>query len=176
MRVKATVRIADPFASDPVSSTFSGGGSSQEQVSVSVRGTVLVRRASADIAGAAARTRRVSWLLAGVLLLSLTDLLVTIVHLRSVGMVEANPIAAFLIRSTNSAWVLSAYKLVTVGICLSLLYRLRRHVEAEMAAWCAIAILTGVLCQWYAFSEEIDTPLELRVAQAEFGDDWLRLD
>ncbi len=64
----------------------------------------------------------------------------------------------------------------TVGICLSLLYRLRRHVEAEMAAWCAIAILTGVLCQWYAFSEEVDTPRELRVVQAEFGDDWLRLD
>ncbi len=176
MRVNATVRMADPIASDPVSSTFSGGRSSQEQVSVRVGCTVLVRGATADVAGAAARTRRVSWLLAGVLLLSLTDLLVTIVHLRSVGMVEANPIAAFLIRSTNSVWVLSAYKLVTVGICLSLLYRLRRHFEAEMAAWCAIAILTGVLCQWYAFSEEIDTPLELRVAQAEFGDDWLRLD
>ncbi len=143
---------------------------------MSVRGAVLVRRASANIAGAAARPRRVSWLLAGVLLLSLIDLLVTIAHLRSVGMVEANPIAAFLIRSTNSVWVLSAYKLVTVGICLSLLYRLRRHVEAEMAAWCAIAILTGVLCQWYAFSEEVDTPHELRVVQAEFGDDWLRLD
>ena len=89
--------------------------------------TVLTRDASADVASAAGRPRRVSWLLAGVLLLSLIDLLLTIVHLRSVGMVEANPIAAFLIRSTQSVWVLSAYKLVTVGICLSLLYRLRRH-------------------------------------------------
>ena len=54
------------------------------------------------------RERRVGILLVSIIVLSAADLLLTIAHLQTIGMIEANPIAAFLIRTTASAWILSA--------------------------------------------------------------------
>jgi len=122
------------------------------------------------------RSHRVLVLLAGIIVLSLADLVVTLQHLQSIGMVEANPIAAWLIRSTNSAWILGAYKTVTVGICVALLYRARRYWIGEAAAWCAVAILAGLSVMWHTYAEQIESPVELMTAQADLGDRWLHLD
>ena len=43
------------------------------------------------------RSRRVILLIVGIVVLSLADLIVTLWHLTSVGMAEANPIAAWII-------------------------------------------------------------------------------
>ena len=80
------------------------------------------------------RSRRVMVLIIGVVVLSIGDLIVTVGHLQSVGMMEANPIAVWLIKSSDSPFALISYKLGTVGICVALLLRVREHIEGEIAA------------------------------------------
>ncbi len=105
-----------------------------------------------------ARSRRVIALLGAVVLLSLGDLLVTLAYLKSVGLMEANPIVAYLIESTQSVWVLAGYKGLTVGICATVLFCLRRHREGEIGAWCAAAILGLTALQWHQYARSVDGP------------------
>jgi hypothetical protein len=122
------------------------------------------------------RSRRVILLIVGIVLLSLGDLLITITYLQSTGMLEANPIAGYIIRLTGSVSALTMYKALTVGICVALLYRLRRLVEGEVAAWCAVSILAFMSLQWYHYARQFDTS-DLELARsAVFGQEWLVLD
>jgi len=122
------------------------------------------------------RPRRVMMLLAAIVVLSLVDLLITIAHLRSVGMVEANPLAAYLIRTTGSWWALALYKSATVAVCVVLLHRARRHVQGEIASWLALVILVGVSVMWHCYMQESESPDVVRIAQVVHGDEWLTLD
>ncbi len=123
------------------------------------------------------RSRRVILLIVGVVVLSLADLLVTLLHLKSRGLMEANPIAAWIIGHTGSVPLLAAFKAVTVGVCVGLLYRLRRHVEGEVAAWCAVMILAVVSFSWCRYTLEIDSLVDIELArQGAYGEDWLILD
>ena len=123
------------------------------------------------------RSRRVILLIVGVMVLSLADLLVTLLHLKSRGMMEANPIAAWIIGHTGSVSLLAVYKVATVGVCVGLLYRLRRHVEGELAAWCAVMILAMVSLNWYRYTLEINSLVDIEIArQGAYGDEWLTLD
>lgn len=124
-----------------------------------------------------ARSRRVTLLLIGVVVLSLADLVITLTHLRSLGMMEANPIAAFLIRTTNSAWILSVYKILTTGICVAVLYWLRRMRSGEIAAWISVAILAFMCVMWHQYSAHFDDVEALTLAQSGgYGENWLYLD
>ena len=98
------------------------------------------------------RSERVTWLLGGVVLLSLADLLLTISYLTSVGMSEGNPIALWLLQTTNSVWPLVFYKGLTVAICVTLLYRTRRKRQSELASWCAMLILVTLSIWWNQYS------------------------
>ena len=123
------------------------------------------------------RARRVMVLLLVVVLLSVGDLLISLAYLRSTGLLEANPIAAYLIESTNSAWVLTGYKGLTVGVCVTVLLGLRRHREGEIGAWCAAAILMVTALQWHQYARYVDTPEAVHLAGAgNFGEHLLYLD
>ncbi len=122
------------------------------------------------------RSRRVILLLWGIVLLSLADLIMTLGHLKSIGMVEANPIAAWLIRNTQSPLALSAFKGLSVTVCVSLLYWARHRLAGEAAAWCAVAILTGLALFWHHYSAEIESPGEVKMVQVEHSGEWLYLD
>ena len=122
------------------------------------------------------RARRVHFLLIGILLLSAGDLALTLGHLQTTGMAEANPIAAFVIRSTDSAAGLVIFKSLTVAICVTLLYCFRRHRAGEIAAWCGLAILAAMSVMWHAYSTSMESPAAIRLVQASYGDDWLTLD
>lgn len=102
------------------------------------------------------RAKRVILLLLGVVLLSLADLVLTLFHLKNFGMAEANPIAVSVISITRSSWGLSLYKLLTVGICIGLLYRVRHYLVAEIGAWVAISVLCGVSFVWHFYSDAMD--------------------
>ncbi len=116
-------------------------------------------------------------MIVGIVLLSLGDLLLTVTYLRSTGLVEANPIAGYLIRATGSATALAVYKILTVGVCIALLYRLRRLVEGEVAAWCAMVILGVVALHWYQYARYFEDYSDVTVAQHEArGNHWLTLD
>ena len=62
------------------------------------------------------RSTRVVVLIVRVILLSLGDLGITLIDLRSRGMMEANPIAGYFIRLAQSVSALAAYKMLTVGM------------------------------------------------------------
>jgi hypothetical protein len=122
------------------------------------------------------RSRRVILLIVGIILLSVGDLLITITYLQSTGMLEANPIAEYIVRLTGSISVLTAYKALTVAICVGLLYRLRRLVEGEVAAWCAVSILAVMSLQWYHYARQYDDAHLKLAHSAVFGEDWLVVD
>jgi hypothetical protein len=122
------------------------------------------------------RSRRVLLLIVGIVLLSFGDLLITVTYLRSTGMMEANPIAEYLIRLTGSLSVLALYKAATVGICVGLLYRLRRHVEGEVAAWCAVSILAVMSLQWHHYAQQFDHADFELARNSVLGEEWLVLD
>ena len=98
------------------------------------------------------RSERVTWLLGGVIFLSLADLVLTISYLTSVGMSEGNPIALWLLQTTNSVWPLAIYKAMTVAICVTLLYRTRHQRQSELASWCAVLILVTLAIWWNQYS------------------------
>ena len=124
-----------------------------------------------------ARARRVTLLLTTVVVLSLADLLFTILYLRSTGMIEANPIAAFLIRSTQSWEALLVFKVATVALCVALLYRVRRYPEGEFAAWGAAAIMVLLTLHWSHYAEHADPGTAMTLSQnAQLRDVWLTLD
>jgi hypothetical protein len=111
------------------------------------------------------RSRRVTLLLLGIIALSAADLAVTLAFLRAQWMMEANPIAAYLIQTTQSAWALALFKACSVGTCVAVLYRLRRSMAGEVAAWLSIAILTVMSVMWHAYARHLDAHEEILLAQ-----------
>jgi hypothetical protein len=109
-------------------------------------------------------------LLAGVVVLSLADLVITLTHMRGAGLLEANPLVVLLVRSTGSSLSLVCFKLLTLLICVGLLYRVRHHVQGEIAAWCALLILVGLAFIWDRYSREMSTPEHIDLVNAELGD------
>ncbi len=72
--------------------------------------------------------------------------------------------------------ILTAYKALTVAVCIGLLYRLRRLVEGEVAAWCAVSILAFMSLHWYHYARQFDNA-DLELARsAILGEEWLVLD
>jgi hypothetical protein len=98
------------------------------------------------------RSERVTWLLGGVIALSLVDLFLTMTYLTTVGMSEGNPIAVWLLHTTDSVWPLALYKLATVAVCVSLLYHNRNKRQSELASWCAMMILVALSVWWNHYS------------------------
>ena len=105
-----------------------------------------------ELAEQCQRSERVTWLLGGVVGLSLADLFLTVSYLTSVGMSEGNPIAVWLLNTTNSVWPLIAYKLGTVAVCVGLLYANRDKRQSEVASWCALFILVALTIWWNQYS------------------------
>lgn len=126
--------------------------------------------------GQTGRSRRVLGLIVAIIILSTVDLLITLFHLQSIGMLEVNPLAAYLIRSTGSAWALAAFKALTIAVCVTLLFCTRRDIRGEIASWLALVILIGVLVMWFFYSQATENPEVVRIARILHGEDWLILD
>lgn len=123
------------------------------------------------------RSRRVTVVLAGVVLLSLADLVLTVLHLRTVGMSETNPIAAWIIEITGSWLGLTSYKTLTVLVSVGVLYRLRRHLSGEIASWCCLGLLTGLSFVWSQYALVSANFADESVVSIERAKgDWYELD
>jgi hypothetical protein len=123
------------------------------------------------------RASRVTVLLLGIIVLSIADLAVTLAYLQTTGMLEANPIAEYLIRTTDSSWALGIYKMTTVAIAVTVLWYLRRRLEGEVASWCGISILVGVSFLWHGYAVEFENPEDVMLARSGvYGESWLVLD
>ena len=121
------------------------------------------------------RSHRVIVLVLGIVILSLADLVVTLAYLQANWMMEANPLAAYIIRSTQSAWALGAFKCCTVAVCAALLLRLRHARAGEVAAWCGIAMVTVMSIMWHSYARHFDDPEQVFLAQASMIYDEDRL-
>ncbi len=98
----------------------------------------------------ASRGRRVLTALIVVWLLSVFDLLFTILAHRIGGFRELNPIAAQLLR--QSGW-LAFFKFATVATGSSILLLFRRRLTSEIAAWLVCAIYVVLAWMWIHYYE-----------------------
>lgn len=99
-----------------------------------------------------ARGRRVMLLLSLVAILSVGDLLVTMIFLGSTGMVELNPLAAYMIRNQSAAGLV-CFKLGSVLMSVSILLMIRHTRRGEIAAWIAACILVALMFHWSRYTE-----------------------
>lgn len=121
------------------------------------------------------RAARVLLLLGCILILSGADLLLTIIHLQHFGLAESNPIVVFLIESFQSLWVLAAFKVATVALCMGFLFRARYHVAGEYGAWVATIILAIVLLVWQDYSDITEELYLQGYSQKDKGDQMLTI-
>ena len=131
-------------------------------------GTVLPRHQGRG------RGRRVLLLLAAVTLLGLGDLYATLLHLQSVGMAEMNPIAAHLM-AAGSVPALVLFKLGCMALAVGLMWRVRRHIAAEMGTWLLFGVMALLTVHWYQYNalvkDAFDTPTPY-VERAIGPDGW----
>jgi hypothetical protein len=100
------------------------------------------------------RPIRVVCLTIAIALLSLADLHITMLYLRTVGMGEANPIARFVMEH-GSETLLIAWKCASVSVACLVFFQCRRHRVAELAAWFALAVLVWLLVRWMGYADEV---------------------
>ena len=100
------------------------------------------------------RPARVAGLLAGVVLLSLGDLYMTLVHLLNFGMLEANPVARQIMMHGSPA-ALIIWKLLTVGFAVLVMFCARRRIAAEIGAVFCCFILAWLTLQWASYSDQV---------------------
>lgn len=100
------------------------------------------------------RAWRVVGLTIAIALMSLVDLYITLLYVRSVGMGEANPLARWVIEHFSPT-VLIAWKLLTVTIACGIFGVARRTRAAEVGAWVSCAILVWLTVRWTAYSREV---------------------
>lgn len=122
---------------------------------------------------ARARARRVVLLVLLVLMLSVGDLLTTLMFLQSIGMEEANPVAAFVMQS-GSALNLIIFKMGSVLTSLSVIMLIRHRWQGELAAWIAAAILCALTLLWYQYTLHFGSfDNSFSMLQAQNSESWL---
>jgi len=101
-----------------------------------------------------AKSRRVVLLILAIGLMSFADLVITLTYMRSVGMIEANPIARLMLE-IGSIDQLVRYKLFTMSLSCGVLYLLRRHARAEHGAWVCVALLFALTIHWVRYNDKV---------------------
>jgi len=110
-------------------------------------GVVAALRATRADA-AAGRTRRIVLALAFIWIVTIFDLLFTILAHRIGNFQELNPIARGLLDVTEA---LIVYKLALVGVASIIFYVFRRHRLTELACWACCVVFTGLVFLWMAY-------------------------
>lgn len=123
------------------------------------------------------RPRVVVLLIIAITLMGLADLGLTLTYLRGVGMIEANPIARYML-SIGHERQLILYKLASLGLCCGTLYLIRRHRKAEVCAWLCTGIMLVLSIHWTRYNLAMES---LRHEMAEIalqgggGEPWITL-
>jgi len=124
-----------------------------------------------------ARSRRVILLILAMVLMGLADLACTLTYMRSVGMVEMNPIARHMI-DLAGARQLVLFKLFTMVLSCGLIYLLRFHRRAETVAWACTCVLLGLMVHWVRYNSEAPkmTNEIALLASGDANECWVVLD
>lgn len=97
------------------------------------------------------RARRVTFLVLATALLGLFDLAFTLTFMRSMGMIELNPLARLMI-GIGGAGQLIRFKLLTIVLSSGLLYLIRRRRGAELCAWVSLGALVLLSLHWVRYT------------------------
>jgi len=100
------------------------------------------------------RETRVLSLILAIAVMSLADLGMTLTHLTTIGMLEANPIARWIMQMQSPA-LLILWKLGTLGIASAILLKARRLTCGEVAAWICAAVLLWLMVRWSVYLDHI---------------------
>lgn len=100
------------------------------------------------------RAWRVIMLTAAVAVMSVLDLYITLLYVRTVGMGEANPLARWMM-SHFSADVLIWWKLLTVALACTIFLTARRTKVGEIGAWVSCGVLIWLTLRWTTYSHEV---------------------
>lgn len=136
--------------------------------------------AAAALGGAAAakpgRPRVVVLLIIAIVLMGLADLGLTLTYMRGVGMIEANPIARYML-SIGHERQLILYKLSSLALCCGTLFLIRRHRKAERCAWLCTAIMVGLSIHWTRYNAAMQSMHRemTEVALAGSSEPWITL-
>lgn len=109
-----------------------------------------------------------------VILLSLSDLYLTVLYVTQGSFAEGNPFARAIMHS-QSIGLLVAWKVGSVLTTVGILYRIRRTRSAELGAWICCGVLGWLTFQWAGY---INAPMVEANALAEYGydsDEWVTL-
>jgi len=109
------------------------------------------------------------------MLMSIGDLYMTLTYLMSVGMMELNPIARGILQF-DSPTLLGLWKVVTLSLGLSILYRLRATRKVELGAWICFMVLSALTAYWMVYVDAL-SELTPAVASLSTGHDpaWIVL-
>ena len=113
------------------------------------------------------RSRRVLFLLAGVWLLNLFDLALTLLASSDGMLHEENPIARALLHSPAA---LLAFKLTLVAAATAVLFNFRRFRCAEIGCTFALVIYAGVAVQWKLCYDLYDISHTAAASQADLNE------
>lgn len=89
-------------------------------------------------------------LLTAILIMQVNDLHWTLWYMRTIGLVELNPVA----REIALAWGgegLIALKAASFGVCAAILIALRGRANAERGAWVCVAVLGLLTVHWLRY-------------------------
>ena len=125
--------------------------------------------------GVAARARRVTILALAAATLGLLDLAFTLTYLRSIGMVELNPLARSMI-ALGGAGQLVRFKLFTIALSSGMLYLIRRRPGAEACAWISLGVLLILSLQWVRYTRLTEELGPTLIAQSATPDHrWVEI-
>ncbi|MCA9282437.1 MAG: hypothetical protein H6812_00525 [Phycisphaeraceae bacterium] len=122
------------------------------------------------------RPRVVVLLIVAIILMGLADLALTLTYMRGMGMIEANPIARYML-SIGHERQLILYKLASLGMCCGTLYLIRRHRKAEVCAWLCCGIMLVLSIHWTRYNLAMESMRRemAEVALQGGGDPWVTL-
>lgn len=122
------------------------------------------------------RPTRVVVLVVAVALMGLGDLCMTMMHLSTIGMNEANPIARYVMQY-NLPWVLVAWKCACIALSSLIFFRFRTRVSVELGVWFCCLVMAWLSVRWIRYSDEMmsATPALHALAHAE-GMNWVRIE
>lgn len=120
----------------------------------------------------AAHARRLMLVLLAIAMMSIADLVCTLIYMSSVGLMELNPVARFMV-SVGDARQLIIFKLFTMTLSCGALYFARRHPISERVAWICAAGLLGLMLHWTSFNSSVSgLTNEITILALQGGHEW----
>lgn len=132
---------------------------------------------------ALARGRRVLFLILAMTLMGVADLLCTLTYMRTSGMLEANPLARFIISTgavDGDARQLVMFKVLTILLSCGTLFLARRHRQAELSAWACTLMMLTLTLHWINYNHSVsdftNDMAVLAMSGGEFEPMWVKLE